>query len=127
MAILGIGVDIAEIDRFDGKKLSTRFLNSIFTLSERNYCLNKSKPSQHFAARFAAKEATVKAIGAAGMGFVSVAQVEVLRLEGGAPSIRLIHGRHDEAPPQLPHCCKLHVSLSHSSTQAIAMVILEQI
>src|SRR5450432_2830190 len=102
MSILGIGVDIVETSRFREERRTQRFLGSIFSDSEREYCLSKGRPEEHFAARFAAKEAACKALMAAGFGFVSVAQVEVIRDSEGIPSIVLRQGRRGESVPILP-------------------------
>jgi holo-[acyl-carrier protein] synthase len=124
MPILAIGTDIAEIERFHETRISARFLHSVFTPTELAYCMGRARPEQHLAVRFAAKEAAAKALGAA-TGFVSVFQIEVVRLNHGAPVLRLIGGRHGEPAPELPPGARLHVSLSHSDRYAVATVILE--
>lgn len=127
MAILAVGVDIIETARFREQRRSKRFLQSIFTPDEHAYCITgKSHPEQHFAVRYAAKEAACKALMSAGFGFVSVAQVEVTRsAKTGAPRIALHPGRKGEAPPLLPPGTRLHVSLSHTQHYAAATVIVE--
>ena len=124
MAIIGIGTDIVEIARFTPERLSGRFLSKVFTASEREYCLSRQKAAQHLAARFAAKEAAVKALSPISS-VVSVFQVEVARLPSGAPTLNLLPGRHGEPRPELPRGTRLHVSLSHADDYATAVVIVE--
>ena len=63
--IIGTGIDMVEINRIAEiiKRWGDRFLNRIFTNDERAYCLKRKRFAQHFAARFAAKEACMKALG----------------------------------------------------------------
>ncbi len=121
MAIVGIGTDIAEIARFAPDRISERFLRSVFTDAERAYCQSRANPAQHYAGRFAAKEAAAKALNSL-VPFVSVCQIEVIR-EGQAPCLRLIPGRHGEPIPTIPENCSLHVSISHSGNYAVATAI----
>ena len=125
MSILGVGTDIVEIERFEG--LKPAFFERIFTPAEIAYCRSKARPAQHFAARFAAKEAGVKAL--SWMEHPpTISQVEVVRSEEtGAPALRLVAGRYKEDPPALPAGLRLHISLSHGKTHAIAFVIAEEL
>ena len=123
--ILGLGTDIVNISRIESllEKWRDRFINRVFTRKERDYCMDKKFPSQHFAARFAAKEAFLKALGV-GLGYgISMKDIEVTTNSIGNPSI-VLHGKAKEA------CCKrnmkkIFLSLSHDGEYGIAQVILE--
>jgi len=123
--ILGIGVDMIEIARVAAALVrhGDRFRRRCFTTGEREYCDRRSHFAQHYAGRFAAKEAAFKAIGT-GLRGVSWQDAEVIRRPGEAPSLKLtgkafIHfsnmgGTH------------VHLSISHSRELAIAHVIIER-
>jgi len=122
--ILGIGIDIVQIARFEREGLKPAFFYRLFTPDERAYCLSQARSAQHFAGRFAAKEAAVKALCWL-PARPRITQVEVTREpDTGAPAISLIADRSGLAPA-LPGGVRLYVSLSHSRTQAIAVVIAE--
>ena len=113
-----VGVDIAEIQRFQKPVLSQKgFLNLCFTPSEQQYCLSKSNSAQHFAARFAGKEAVIKALSGMDL-YLERNKIEILNQENGRPY--LIFHTNNEKILQL----KSDISLSHSDTSAIAFVIL---
>ncbi len=117
--MLVTGIDIIEIDRiklvFD--KYGDRFLNRIYTVKEREYC--RGRASQ-LASRFAAKEATMKALGT-GVRGVGWKDIEILRQKGMAPYIKL-HGRAIQRAEKMG-LSDLALSLSHSKEFAIASVI----
>ena len=117
--MLTTGVDIIEIERIQRvlERWGQRFLNRIYTEGERAYCRGRS---QNLAARFAAKEAAMKALGT-GLRGVGWKDVEVVRGEGGAPSIRL-HGRALGRAEKLG-VKDLSLSLSHSRHYAVAFVV----
>ena len=118
MAIVGIGVDIEEIARFDRVE-PDRLLTRVFTECERSYCFSKRQPGRHFAARFAAKEATVTAVSRTLPG-LRITQVELYKEPGSsAPLVRLINGA------TLPEHLILHVSVSHAKEYATAFVVAE--
>ena len=125
--IVGIGVDAVDIERvermFESK--SERMLNRLFSADEIQYFTGKAAPAQHLAVRLAAKEATYKALSgnelARGIGW---RDVEVVLRPDGAPELRL-HGRAAERLTELS-ATTLHVSLTHSSTTAVAVVIVER-
>lgn len=110
----------------DVLKRTPRFVERVFTLPERDYCDSRSAlvAPQHYAARFAAKEAALKALGTGWSGGVSWHDVEITRDEAGAPAI-IFYGRALELF-QLSGATRAHVSLSHTSEHAIAQVILER-
>ena len=120
--IIGIGVDIIEIRRIE-RALSPRFIERVFTAREIAYC-EPARRIEKYAARFAAKEAARKAIGAATpVTALSWHDVEVVSSTEGAPTL-VFHGRAAELVKQL-NVTRAHVSMSHSTDNAIAQVILE--
>jgi len=87
--IKGLGTDLVEVSRMALKINKPKFLALAFTKSEINYCELKKNPAQHFAARFAAKEAYMKAIGTGWSNKANFKEIEVLNNEEGAPNINL--------------------------------------
>jgi holo-[acyl-carrier protein] synthase len=123
--IVGTGVDIAEVGRIEGavKRFGDRFLRRVFTPAEIRYCMGKPNAAERLAARFAAKEAGMKAIGTGLRHGVTWQDVEVLRLPGQRPALQF-HGKAAKFAALLG-CKRTHLSLSHTKEQAIAHVILE--
>ena len=123
--IVGTGVDISEVDRIEAavKRFGDRFLKRVFTPAEVRYCMGKPNTAERLAARFAAKEAGMKAIGTGLRHGVTWHDVEVLRLPGQRPVLEF-HGKAAEFAVRLG-CKRTHLSLSHTKEQAIAYVILE--
>ena len=124
MAIVGTGTDLARIERFrkflqPGNKL----LERVFSADERCYALQKKDPAPHLAARFAAKEAFVKALGTGLRGGLSWQQIVVVRDSLGCPSLRL-SGRAAEMLVERG-AKSTHLSYSHDGDYAVATVILE--
>jgi len=112
------GVDIETISRFNESKITSRtFLNLCFTPLEQQYCLSKAKPAQHFAARFAAKEAVIKALSGLDL-YLERNKIEITNNIIGRPYITFI--TDNSRILQL----KSDLSLSHSETSAIAFVII---
>lgn len=124
--IVGVGVDIVEIERFRGalQRQQDRFLQRIFTQAEQDYCRAHRDPVPHYAARFAAKEALFKALGTGWAKGVSWKDAEVARTSMGAPVLKL-HGQAQNLSLSLGTRAA-HLSLSHSHDFAVAIVILEQ-
>jgi holo-[acyl-carrier protein] synthase len=90
--VIGIGTDLVELARFRTAMARTPGLvERVFTEDERAYAELRTDPTERFAARFAAKEAVLKAMGA-GIGDCALREIEVVRAESGAPSVRL-HGK----------------------------------
>jgi len=121
--IRGIGVDLVSVPRMAAvlDRQGQRFCAKVFTEGERAYCRSRAEPAQHYAVRFAAKEAALKALGVpAGL---SWHELEVVQ-EAGAPRLKL-HGRAAEAA-RARRSGRLHLSLSHSAETAIAMVVAEE-
>jgi holo-[acyl-carrier protein] synthase len=123
--IVGTGVDITEVARIQQavERFRDRFLNRVFTLDEIRYCTSKQNVAERLAARFAAKEAGMKAIGTGLRHGITWHDVEVIRLAGQRPLLRF-SGRAAEIAASLG-CRQTHLSLSHTPVQAIAYVILE--
>lgn len=124
--IVGIGVDIVEISRLRAAldRQKERFLRRVFTPAEQEYCAGHRDPVPHFAVRFAAKEALFKAIGTGWSKGVSWLDVEVLRSGDGAPAM-VLSGEGGRVANRLG-AQSIHVSLSHSVENAVALVILEK-
>lgn len=112
---MAIGVDIEDIERFKDK--SDAFIKRVFTDEERDYCLKYSKPESHFAARFCAKEAVIKALTALGITDISYNEIEVFHNENMCPQIRILKN--------LDKKVKFQLSLSHDRSKAIAFVTAE--
>jgi holo-[acyl-carrier protein] synthase len=87
--VIGIGVDLCEVDRMRTVLHRTPTIaDRLFTPSERAYCDRRRDPAERYAARFAAKEAVLKAMGL-GLGACRWHDIEVVRADSGAPSLRL--------------------------------------
>jgi holo-[acyl-carrier protein] synthase len=123
--ILGIGVDVVAIERISRSLAEGegRFEKQVFTPEERAACADRADRAQALAARFAAKEACFKALGAGlGQG-VSFQQVEVVDGEGGRPELRLSGSAAERA--RALGVGRVHVTLSHELAVAAAVVVLE--
>jgi holo-[acyl-carrier protein] synthase len=123
--IVGSGIDIAEVPRIRHsiERFGDRFLNRIFTAGERSYCDSKANREERYAARFAAKEGAMKALGTGWSRGVRWRDCEVVRLPGGRPTMKF-HGKAAEFALKLG-VKNIALSLSHTAEQAIAQVILE--
>lgn len=123
--IVGLGTDLARISRFE--KFLARgqqaLLERLFTVGELDYCLARKFPAPHLAARFAAKEALLKAFGLGLRDGLSWHDIEVVRDPLGAPSLHLA-GRA-AAIAQQRGIISIHLSYSHDGDYAVATVILE--
>jgi holo-[acyl-carrier protein] synthase len=120
--MLTTGVDIIEIDRIARvlERYGDRFLRRIYTPDELEYC--RGRPSK-LASRFAAKEATMKALGT-GVRGVGWKDIEVVRASSGAPSI-LLHGRAKSRAERLG-VLEISVSMSDSRDNAVAFVVTQR-
>jgi len=123
--IVGTGIDIAEVPRIAAslERFGTRFLRRIFTEDEIRYCESKANRVERYAARFAAKEAAMKAIGTGWNHGVAWRDVEVCRAPGSRPTITF-HGKAAEFAARLG-ARHIALSLTHTAEHAIAQVILE--
>lgn len=124
--IYGIGIDLVENNRLEKiiKKWGEKFLERIFSAEEINYCERHAQPSIHFAARFAAKESFLKALGIGlGMG-VKLAEIKVINNSNGKPELDLAGGAKSQIEKR--QICKIHLSLTHTTKYATAIVLLEK-
>ena len=123
--IVGTGVDIAEVSRVREslERFGDRFRRRIFTDDEVRYCEPKANRLESYAARFAAKEAAMKALGTGWSRGVRWRDIEVVRPKGQRPTIQF----HGEAAAIAARLGVKNVALSvtHTSEQALAHVILE--
>ena len=124
--IVSIGIDIIEVARIREVLLRTpRFGERVFTAAERAYCDSRGAVSaQHYAARFAAKEAALKALQTGWRGGISWQDVEVAARESGAPYL-IFHGQVMKIFQEFG-ATATHLSISHTSQHAIAQVVLEK-
>jgi holo-[acyl-carrier protein] synthase len=119
--IKGLGVDIVEIGRMrEALRRHPRLKERVFSAAERAYCDRRNKPEVHYALRFAAKEAVLKALGT-GFSGMSFQDVEVVRDSRGRPSPTL-HGRAAEVAAELG-VVEMHLSLSYTHTTAVASAV----
>ena len=120
--MLTTGVDIIEIPRIKQvlDRYGQRFLNRVFTPDEIAYCRGRAP---NLAGRFAAKEAAMKALGT-GVRGVGWKDIEVIRADSGAPSLRL-HGRAEKRAERL-QVGEMSLSISHSREYAVAFVVAQR-
>ena len=125
MDIIGTGMDATEIDRVASMiaRYVDRITHRVFTEGEIAYCLRKRNSAESFAARFAAKEAAMKALGTGWADGIAWRDIEVVRDERGTPSLEL-RGRALARLAEVG-ASKAHLSLTHSNDLAMAQVILE--
>lgn len=125
--IVSIGIDIIEVYRISETLARTpRFAERVFTERERAYCEAKgAAAAQSYAARFAAKEAFLKALKTGWRGLISWRDIEILNDEQGVPSLK-ITGEAQKILESLG-ANKIHLSISHTTDHATAQVILEKI
>ncbi len=124
--IVGLGIDIAEVDRIESaiRRYGQRFLQRVFTAAEIDYCQSKANAFERFAGRFAAKEAAMKAIGTGWKRGVTWRDFEVVRESSGRPVLRFSGVAAGFA--ERLGVTRALVSITHTATEAIAQVILEQ-
>jgi len=125
--IVSIGIDIVEVYRIrETISRTPRFVERVFTPAERDYCQAKgAAAAQSFAARFAAKEAFLKALKTGWRGKITWHDIEIRSDEAGVPSLKIA----GEAKTLLENlgANRIHLSLSHTTEHAVAQVILERI
>lgn len=113
----GIGVDTESISRFkkaDAKRGSS-FLNKIFTAAELDYCFSCHTPEQHLAARFAGKEAIIKALAGLSRSGLGYGDIEITNDKNGAPVAKIRKSGFSDL--------EIKLSLSHSRSEAIAFAV----
>ena len=122
--ILGSGVDLCEVSRIEAaiERYGARFLERIFTAREIAYADRKANRFERYAARFAAKEAGMKALGTGWHG-VGWRDFEVVNLPSGRPTLNF-HGRAAEVAARLG-VKNVALSITHTRVQALAVVVLE--
>jgi holo-[acyl-carrier protein] synthase len=123
--ILGTGVDLAEVDRIrhSVERYGNRFVERVYTPHEIAYIERKANKYERYAARFAAKEAGMKAIGTGWRGGVRWQDFEVVNLKSGRPTLRL-HGVAAEVAQRMG-VKAVQLSLTHTAALGMAFVILE--
>lgn len=120
--IQGVGTDIIEVKRIEEsvKRFGQRFLDRVFTLQEQEYCLYHRDASRHFAGRFAAKEAIVKALGTGFRNGISWQDIEIVNDVQGKPVVHL-----SSKLSQNFEGVQIHLSISHGRDYATAFAICE--
>ena len=109
---ISIGTDIESIDRF--KDIDDSFLNKIFTKNEIDYCFSKKNAAPHLAARYAGKEAVVKALNSMDEVNIDYKGIEILNNEKGVPVVKLNNKNIGDF--------QVKISLSHCEDKALAFV-----
>jgi holo-[acyl-carrier protein] synthase len=123
--IIGMGVDIAEVERVRGaiERHGETFLRRIYTPEERAYCEKFRNKYERYAGRFAVKEAAMKALGTGWRRGIRWTDIEVTRQKGGRPSLEL-RGAARQIAEELG-VKHIAVSITHTANQAFAQVIFE--
>jgi holo-[acyl-carrier protein] synthase len=125
MSILGIGVDLIEVERIENSlaRFAQRFLQRVFTEGEIKYCQSMAFPARHLAARFAAKEAVSKAFGTGIGKTIGWRDIDVHNKESGEPFVVLV-GRAQSLAKER-NVRSILITLSHTHHHAIAVIVLE--
>lgn len=120
--IHGIGTDIIEVKRIEAsiERFGQRFLDRIFSEDEQTYCFRHRDASRHFAGRFAAKEAIVKALGTGFREGIGWLDIEITNDTQGKPVARLSMQLQEQFDG-----CTIHLSISHGRDYATAFAICE--
>lgn len=123
MRIIGHGVDLVDCSRLAEalERHGERFLGRVFTPGERDYCAGRARSVEHFAGRFAAKEAVLKALGTGWRNGIAWTDIEVVVQPSGAPKV-VLAGRCRDIADSLG-VCRLDLSISHVASHAMASVI----
>lgn len=122
-AVIGIGLDVVDVERMRTVlRRRAAIKERLFTRSEQHYAEASIDSVQRFAARFAAKEAVMKALGV-GLGSVKFRDIEVVKLDSGKPTLEL-HGQA-AVLADLAGIRKWHLSMSHTALVAEAIVVAE--
>jgi holo-[acyl-carrier protein] synthase len=117
--VIGIGTALVELDRFRlALERTPRIVDRLFSEDEQAYALRRKDPTERFAARFAAKEAVLKAMGV-GLWRVPLREIEVVRAESGQPSVRL----HGKAAEVAASCGVTDWRLTLTHTERVAQAI----
>ena len=123
--IVGIGIDLERIERFRDllARWGERFEKKLFTEGERAYCRARARAEQHFAVRFAAKEAVLKAMGVPRQSGLEWQHFEIVNAASGAPTLVLTAAA--KAVADRLGVTRVHLTLTHTDDTAAAFVILE--
>ena len=122
--IIGTGIDIIEVDRIAVRVgRDNGFKELVFSKAEMNYCDAKTSPFEHYAARFAAKEAFLKAVGRGWDSGLQWNEIEITNDKNGKPELHITGMTEKMLEPMGIRI--IHVSLSHLKSMATAIVILE--
>ncbi len=126
MAIVGHGIDLVRIDRIAQmiSKHGTHFLDRCFTASEQAYCQDHAYPAQHYAGRFALKEAVLKALGTGWRGQIAWTDIDVMREPSGRPVVGL--SGECARIAEVLGIRRWHLSLSHAGDYAMASAVAEE-
>ena len=123
--IAGIGTDVVEVERIREKlSRSEHFRDHVFAADESAYCEKQKNPAMHFAARWAVKEAFLKAFGLKFIGNHRLPEIETRHDADGKPHLHL-HGKTAEEFASRGFRCS-HLSISHTEHYAVAFVLIEQ-
>lgn len=121
--IIGIGVDLVKISRIEKAGSAHQgFLERVFTRKEREYCDRQKYPAQHYAGRFASKEAVLKAFGTGMSAGMKWTDIEILHGDGGGPIVNLFGAARDLA--DLKGVKQVLLSYSHDEGYAVAQAVL---
>jgi holo-[acyl-carrier protein] synthase len=119
--VIGIGVDLVELDRFRrALERTPGLVDRVFTADEQSYALRKRDPTERYAVRFAAKEAVMKAMGV-GIGEVRLRDIEIVRASSGRPSI-VLHGSAAELAKTLG-VVEWKITMTHTARAAEAIAV----
>jgi holo-[acyl-carrier protein] synthase len=123
--IIGIGVDIVEIQRIKQviERFEDKFLNKIYTDFEIDYCNSKANKYQHYAARFAAKEAIYKALNETGQKLAKWKDIEVFNQKNGLPIVKT-YGKLNE---YLSYDKEIKLSISHSDNYVVCLALIHKL
>lgn len=116
---ISIGCDIESVERFEEKIQDKSFLNTIFTKNEQEYCKRQINSAQHLAARFCAKEATIKALTSFNLTEIKINEIEIYHDKNKVPMIRLLNEYND--------FFDIKTSLSHNKDKSLAFVVAEKV
>jgi holo-[acyl-carrier protein] synthase len=123
--IVGLGIDITEVSRMREaiERRGQALLKRVFTPAEITYCEKHRDPFERFAARFAAKEAGMKALGTGWRFGVRWVDLEVVRLPSGKPTL-VLHGKAHEFAVKMG-VTNISLTITHTGNSALAQVIFE--
>lgn len=121
MNMIGLGIDLVELDKFEASLTSPSFVKKVFTETEQRYCQQKKMPTLSYAGKFALKECVMKVLGAGIYQGVWFAQIEILNDDAGKPMVQL--HRKAKTIGQNLAIANWHVSITHTATTAAAVAI----